>query len=422
MKSYARLSDPDLVRCFAALVAQDRTTTAELLAVMAEVDDRKLYLPAGYPSLLAWCVGEFRMSEDVAFHRIRAARTARQFPALLAALTDGRLHLTAVLLLTPWLTHDNVEGLLAEATHKTKREIEALLARRFPRSGVFSWVEEPVSEQAAPACQLVPERVGTESRPEAEPAEASAVAVHHENRSRVKPLSAGWYEMQLMMCRRAHDKLRHVSDLLSHEIPSGNVAEVFERTLDLAIGVLEKRKFAATSHPRRGQRRPTASPRHIPADVQRAVWERDGGQCTFVSESGQRCPATRRLEFDHILEVARGGEATVDGIRLLCRAHNQYQAERTFGAEFMRCKREAARERSQEKRPRSSAAKDPAPERRDDPDRDVAPWLRALGIRGDDLRRAVAASETIADAPLEKRVRLALSSLARSRPQRPAVT
>jgi hypothetical protein len=74
------------------------------------------------------------------------------------------------------------------------------------------------------------------------------------------------------------------------------------------------------------------------------VRARDQERCTFVSESGHRCEARKALEFDHVLEVARGGEATVDGIRLRCRAHNQYQAERTYGAEFMRHKRVAAAE------------------------------------------------------------------------------
>ena len=64
-----------------------------------------------------------------------------------------------------------------------------------------------------------------------------------------------------------------------------------------------------------------------------------------MSESGRKCEAIAGLEFDHILEVARGGEASVDGIRLRCRAHNQSEAERTFGAEFMRHKRIAAAER-----------------------------------------------------------------------------
>jgi hypothetical protein len=43
-----------------------------------------------------------------------------------------------------------------------------------------------------------------------------------------------------------------------------------------------------------------------------------------------------------VLEVARGGTASVDGIRLRCRAHNQFTAECTFGAGFMREKRERA--------------------------------------------------------------------------------
>jgi len=144
------------------------------------------------------------------------------------------------------------------------------------------------------------------------------------------------------MGQSTHDKLHHAQALLSHQIPNGDLASVLERVLDLAIGQLEKSKFAATSRPQQHPRE-SSHPRTIPAHVRRAVWQRDEGQCTFVSESGHRCSARRFLEFDHVDPVARGGEATVDGIRLRCRAHNQYTAERSFGAEFMRHKREGLR-------------------------------------------------------------------------------
>jgi len=146
------------------------------------------------------------------------------------------------------------------------------------------------------------------------------------------------------MTQCAHDKLRYAQDLLGHQVPSGDIAAVVERALDVLVEQLEKRRFAATDQPNCGTRRGTASPRHVPADVKRTVWERDEARCTFVSETGRRCEARSRLEFDHVLEVARGGEATVDGIRLRCRAHNQYTAECTFGTEFMRHKRIAAAE------------------------------------------------------------------------------
>jgi 5-methylcytosine-specific restriction endonuclease McrA len=145
--------------------------------------------------------------------------------------------------------------------------------------------------------------------------------------------------------RSAHDKLRYAQRLLSHQLPSGDFSELFERVLDALIPQLEKRKFAAAEKPHTSQRsqRAAKGARYVPANVKRRVWRRDQGQCTFVSEAGHRCPATNRLEFDHVDPVARGGRATVDRIRLRCRPHNQYDAERTFGAEFMRHKRERAR-------------------------------------------------------------------------------
>src|SRR6266536_4913795 len=122
MSSYSlsHLSARVLLRDLAALVAQDRTTTAALLAHIAEVDARQLYLPAAYPSMYAYCVGELRLCEQAAFKRIRAARTARQFPAVFPALAEGRLHLSAVVLLTPYLTPDNARELLAAVVGKSK--------------------------------------------------------------------------------------------------------------------------------------------------------------------------------------------------------------------------------------------------------------------------------------------------------------
>ena len=67
--------------------------------------------------------------------------------------------------------------------------------------------------------------------------------------------------------------------LMSHEIPTGEMALVFKAALKLAKAHVEKRKFAATDHP--GQSRCSGNPRHIPAAVKRAVFERDGARCAF---------------------------------------------------------------------------------------------------------------------------------------------
>jgi 5-methylcytosine-specific restriction endonuclease McrA len=163
-------------------------------------------------------------------------------------------------------------------------------------------------------------------------------------RPRVTPLAPRRYALQLTMSQHMHDQLRRAQELLSHSVPSGDAAQVLERALDLLVESLEKRKCAAVVKPRAS--RESTRARYVPAHVRRAVWQRDGGQCTFVSGDGHRCDSRTFLELDHVLEVARGGRATVDGMRLRCHAHNQYTAELTFGREFMQMKRRPRREGS----------------------------------------------------------------------------
>jgi len=124
----------------------------------------------------------------------------------------------------------------------------------------------------------------------------------------VTPLSAERCAFQFTGRKSAYGKLRYIQALLGHAVPSGDIGEVFERGMDALIEKLEKQKFAATTRP--GRPRSSVNPRHIPAHVKRAVWERDGAQCTFVGDAGQRRPARTPLEFDHVDPVARGGEAT----------------------------------------------------------------------------------------------------------------
>ena len=145
----SHLSDGSLLSGLKTAVARDRETTAELLAHIAEVDQRKLYLPAAYPSMHTYCVEELHLCGQAAFKRILAARMARRFPAIFDAVAQGHLHLSAIVLLAPHLTEDTANELLAAATHKSKADIERILAERFPRPDLLAWVQpssRPCSE------------------------------------------------------------------------------------------------------------------------------------------------------------------------------------------------------------------------------------------------------------------------------------
>src|SRR5882762_5398119 len=131
--TFAHLANQSVLREYDAIESRENGDTATALALLGEIDARRLYVPAGFPSMYAYCLGARHMSEDRAYKRIRIARAAREFPAIYHAVAEGRVHLSALFLLAPHLAPDTVGALLAAATHKSKAQIELLLAERFPK-------------------------------------------------------------------------------------------------------------------------------------------------------------------------------------------------------------------------------------------------------------------------------------------------
>jgi len=149
------------------------------------------------------------------------------------------------------------------------------------------------------------------------------------------------YGVQFTIGKETHEKLRRLQALLRREIPDGDPGAIFDRALTVLLEKVEKTKLGAAAKPRPDRlirpgadriRRPTVPSRHVPQDVKRAVWKRDGGQCAFVSRTGRRCTERTFLEFHHIQPYALLGPATVANISLRCWRHNQYEAELTFGS------------------------------------------------------------------------------------------
>src|SRR6185436_3056244 len=107
-------------------------------------------------------------------------------------------------------------------------------------------------------------------------------------RPEVRPLAAESYAIRFTASAETCEKLRMAQDLLGHAIPSGNLAQVFDRALTLLVEDLLRKKFAAT---RRSRQRPGQSDesRNIPAEVRRVVWKRDRGRCAFVGSGARLC-------------------------------------------------------------------------------------------------------------------------------------
>src|SRR5258707_13401909 len=121
----------------------------------------------------------------------------------------------------------------------------------------------------------------------------------------IRPLAPSRYEIRFTASEETRDRLRRAQDLLSHSIPSGDIAQVVDRALILLIKDLERRKFGLTDRPRDVHVQSEDSD-YIPAAVRREVMARDGGGCRLVAADGHRCGATRLLQFHHLIPRALG--------------------------------------------------------------------------------------------------------------------
>jgi len=345
------IPDDELLHRLDELMGQSRRVEADIVAHIAEVDERRLYAREAFPSMFAYCMDVLHLSEAEAYLRISAARASREHPVLLTMLADGRVHLTAIDKLAPHLTGENRDRLLERATHKSKRQILELIAETAPRPDVPVMLRKLPERRmllgpgpilglrpdgvAAPEKTGEPDAVSHDALHTHAPAvAASASPVSHPV---VQPLSPGRYKVQFTASAEFHAKLERLKALVGSKVPGGDLAVVIEQAVTEKLERLEARRFARTRAPRTlgGHPRPSPSSRHIPAAVRRAVHERDGGRCRYVDCRGRRCEARDHLEFHHRHPFGLGGDHSVANIRLMCRAHNAYLAECDYGRDAM---------------------------------------------------------------------------------------
>jgi hypothetical protein len=127
------LSDDDVLSGLDGVLRQSRRVESSLIAHLAEVDARRLFARFASPSMFVYCRDVLHLSEGEAQLRIAVAKAAREHPVLLEMLGDGRLHLSGIARIAPVLTLENRDRLLARAVHRSKRQIEEMVAELAPR-------------------------------------------------------------------------------------------------------------------------------------------------------------------------------------------------------------------------------------------------------------------------------------------------
>ncbi len=351
------LGNDQLVAALSALVRRENDALSDLLAHLAELDERHLYLDLGFTSLFAYCTEELGLCKSAAGRRITAARVCRKYPEAFERVARGELQLSVLSILNQHLNPKNATGLFNASSNKSYEQVELLLAARFPKPDVRDLIRRlPAKSEARTAStpdigsglnatplasSLAAERVaGASDRQQTQSEMAPAIPAMPE-RGRIEPLSRDRFGVHFTADAAFRELVEEVRALASHGQPKGELLPLMKRALEAYRSELRKSRFGVGRKPRRAPsanaktRKATTRSRHIPADVAREIYRRDGGSCTFVSEDGRRCGTKRLLEIDHVKPWAEQGESTVENLRLRCRAHNLHSARSHFGRDHI---------------------------------------------------------------------------------------
>ncbi|MDR3606886.1 MAG: HNH endonuclease signature motif containing protein [Oligoflexia bacterium] len=242
-----------------------KKTEAELIQVLQQAEEHRVFLVRGHASMLAYVTAELGLSESTAYALIQA----------------GAITLSNARRVVSVLTPENQSEWIRKASELSSRELEKEIVKVRP--------QEAVQERTS-----------------------------YVTEDRVR-LELGLSESELVRLRRVQDLLcqsrgRVVS---LEEAIQAMTAEYLDRH-----DPLEKAKRAKKSTVTVDQLVTRRVRTPIPAAVLHQVNLRDQRKCAYVLH-GKRCNQTRWIEIHHKNPVSHGGLNEVDNLITLCSAHHK---------------------------------------------------------------------------------------------------
>jgi 5-methylcytosine-specific restriction endonuclease McrA len=312
------LSDSRLLEATRKLAHHERYILTEVLQHLAEIQSRKLFSPK-YRSLFEYARIELGYSEDQAARRIAAMRLLRELPELEKKITTGLLSLSVLGLAQ---THFRNEKAFVAANPGNLAASDLSKASKLATLGLLE------GKSARDATRILMDR---SSCPEQLRGES------------VKPISSTMNELRIVVPDETLEKVSRVKGLLANKYPLLTLGQLLELMCDMSLERLAPeetdeasvsklneivKRSPATSRVKQAVSKPRSSAatgsRAVGKRLRAAVKQRAGNTCEL-------CGSTHRLEIDHRVPFARGGETSLKNLRLLCRNYNQRESLVAFG-------------------------------------------------------------------------------------------
>jgi 5-methylcytosine-specific restriction endonuclease McrA len=328
MTNLKGISDSELLASIKRLAVEERRIGIEVLHHLREIDARKLFASLGFSSLFVYCTNELGYSEGGAYRRISAMRLLRDVPEYESKLQEGAVSVA---------TLSQVQSFLVQE----KRQLGKTYSQG-EKLDLLSKIEGKSTQQTERVLAIISPQLSREEK----------ARIINEEETEIR-FTAG---------RELMRKIERLKNLLGHKPEAQSYAGLIDELTNIAIKKLDPLE---KSNPKNASEiksvkkakvevqidqslppvevvdgqlvsveigKDKKSTRYIPAGIEREVWKRDGGQCTYRNaETNGRCGSRHGLEMEHLRPFSQEGEATLENLTLLCPAHNQLAAIQAYG-------------------------------------------------------------------------------------------
>ncbi len=190
-KELRYLKNSELDSRIKSLAQQERELLTQVLQVIKEIDNRRLYLELSYSSLFAYLTESVGYSAASAQRRIDAARLLNEIPALSEKIENGEIHLTQASMIQKAAreikrtrqmivsTEDKLD-LLSSLSGKNQRETEIQVAQYFDMPLILKSIERAQADDSV--------------------------------------------RLEITLSKSQYEKLKQAQALLSHAVPSNHLA------------------------------------------------------------------------------------------------------------------------------------------------------------------------------------------------------
>jgi hypothetical protein len=335
MKKYKTVSDGELIGQIRIDARSERHAGLAVIHQLKEVSRRRLYATLGFRSLHQYCMEDLKFSAGSAVRRIAAMEALEDLPELEEKVASGELNLTNISQVQSFCDRENKsvdekKGILEQCSGLSKRETEQKLAEIAPKPKKKDKRREIDGESTELRITIDRETMATLEKIKDLISHSKASASWSDVVARIAKIAVAKLDPAREPVRRAARKKGAEKTLANGPGETGKAK---------SPGIVPPVEKSATT-PRIapvsiGDRTPPVSDA-IPAANHRAVWQRDGGKCTYVApHTGRRCDSTQHVQCDPIIPRAIGGTHEVSNLRLRCCAHNLLAAIEAFGLSHM---------------------------------------------------------------------------------------